>query len=58
MADLVIVDKVEEIPDAVQMLKDNPSLANFIGKQGALKVFAEHTYYSRVKELLNIVGLS
>lgn len=58
MSDLVIVDSVNEIPDAVEMLKANPDLANFIGEQGAAKVLAEHTYYSRIKELLNMVGLS
>lgn len=58
MCDLVVVDNIKEIPDAVQMLKDNPELANYIGQQGAAKVYAEHTYYSRVKELLNVVGLA
>jgi spore maturation protein CgeB len=58
MCDLVIVDSINDIPDAVQMLKDNPELANYIGQQGAAKAFAEHTYYSRVKELLNVVGLA
>src|SRR5690606_35994427 len=58
MSDLVIVDSVNEIPDAVDMLKSNPELANFIGEQGAAKVLAEHTYYSRIKELLNMVGLN
>jgi spore maturation protein CgeB len=58
MCDLVIVDSIKDIPDAVQMLKDNPELANYIGQQGAAKAFAEHTYYSRVKELLNVLGLA
>jgi spore maturation protein CgeB len=58
MCDLVIVDSLSDIPDAVKMLKNNTELANYIGKSGAAKVFAEHTYYSRVKELLKIVGLA
>lgn len=57
MCDLVIVNSVKEIPDAVEMLKRDHELANFIGEQGALKVRAEHTYYSRIKELLYMVGL-
>lgn len=57
MCDFVVVNSVHEIPDAVAMLKGDPELANFIGEQGAAKVFAEHTYYSRIKELLNMVGL-
>jgi len=55
--DLVMVDSVSQIPEKVQMLKDNPELANFIGQQGAAKVLAEHTYYSRIKELLEKVKL-
>jgi hypothetical protein len=58
MCDLVVVDSVDQIPDKVRMLKDNPELANFIGTSGAAKVRAEHTYFSRVKELFNIVGLT
>ena len=57
MCDLVMVDDVREIPDAVMMLKNNTELADYIGESGAAKVFAEHTYYSRVKELLNVLGL-
>lgn len=58
LSDLIIVENINEIPNKVRMLKTNPDLANFIGNSGAAKVFAEHTYYSRVKELLNIVGLT
>lgn len=57
MSDIVIVDKVSEIPDAINMLKNNTELASYIGQSGAAKVLAEHSYYSRVKELLNVVGL-
>ena len=57
MCDLVIADSVEQIPQKVEMLKANPELAEFIGRSGAAKVFAEHTYYSRVVELLEMTGL-
>jgi spore maturation protein CgeB len=56
MCDLVIVNDVREIPEKVMMLKNNPELANYIGMSGAAKVFAEHTYYSRVKELVNMIS--
>lgn len=58
MCDLVIANTIEEIPDKVRMLKNNKDLANYIGKSGAAKVFAEHTYYSRVKELLSMLGFN
>ena len=57
MCDLVIVNDISEIPDKVRLLKNNPELANYIGASGAAKVFAEHTYYSRVKELFSLIGL-
>jgi len=57
MCDLVIADSIEDIPQKVRMLKANPKLADYIGRSGAEKVFAEHTYYSRVIELLEMVGL-
>ena len=55
--DLVIVDSVEEIPEKVRWLRDNPDIANYIGKSGAEKVRAEHTYFSRVNELFDLVGV-
>lgn len=55
--DLVIADSVEDIPNKVQWLKDNPDIADYIGKSGAEKVRAEHTYFSRINELLEAVGL-
>lgn len=57
MCDLVIVDDIREIPDAVKKLKKDPDLADYIGRSGSAKVFAEHTYDSRVAELLFEVGL-
>jgi spore maturation protein CgeB len=55
--DILMVDDIREIPGKVEYLKKNPDVANFIGQQGAAKVFAEHTYSSRVRELLRMVGL-
>lgn len=55
--DLLIADTVEEIPKKVEYLKNNRDHAEYIGAQGAAKVFAEHTYFSRVNELLELVGL-
>lgn len=55
--DLLIAHSPQEVVDKVRYLKNNPRMAEFIGKQGAAKVFAEHTYASRIKELLSLVGL-
>ena len=57
MCDLIIVDNINQIPEKVEMLKRDPDLANYIGASGAAKVAAEHTYLSRIRELLNMVGL-
>ena len=38
-------------------LLNNKPLAEYIGESGAAKAYAEHTYLSRVNELLEIVGL-
>jgi len=57
MGDIVIARSIDEIPNKVRMLVDNPDLANYIGQNGAAKVMAEHTYYSRIIELLEMVNL-
>jgi spore maturation protein CgeB len=57
MSDIVIANTVAEIPDKINMLKNNPDLANFIGKNGAAKVFAEHSYVSIAKQLFGIIGV-
>ena len=56
MCDLIIVDSINEIPAKVKMLKNNLALANYIGKSGAEKVYAEHSYYSRIRELLDMIN--
>jgi spore maturation protein CgeB len=55
--DLCIVDSVNDIIPKLKFLLKNPDLANFIGKSGSDKVLAEHTYQSRINELLKLVGL-
>ncbi len=53
--DLLMADSIEDVPAKIKWLKDNPQYAEYIGANGAAKVFAEHTYTSRVKELLKMV---
>jgi len=55
--DIVIADSIEDIPKKVHWLKSNPDIANAIGAAGAAKVQAEHSYHSKVEELLHMVGL-
>lgn len=55
--DIVIANSIQEIPEKVSYLKNNPEIAARIGMMGAEKVQAEHTYYSRVQELLFMTGL-
>ena len=55
--DILIGRSVSEIIQKVEYCKNNPEVADKIGKNGANKVNAEHTYKSRVIELLKLVGL-
>ncbi len=55
--DLLCSHSPEDTVEKVKYLLDNPDLANYIGKNGAAKVQAEHTYSSRFQELIDIVGL-
>ena len=55
--DLIMVNSVKEIPEKVKFLKKNRDFAEYVGRMGAKKVYAEHTYLSRINELLHIVGL-
>lgn len=57
MCDLVIANSIEDIVSQVKFLKKNRDLAEYIGMSGAHKAFSEHTYLSRVYELLDTVGL-
>jgi spore maturation protein CgeB len=55
--DLVIAKGPDDIVNKVKYLLDNKDKANFIGMNGAAKVFAEHTYLSRITEMLEMIGL-
>ncbi|SRR6266581_660102 len=55
--DLVIAHSPEDIVDKVKWLLDNKDKANLIGMNGAAKVFSEHTYLSRITEMLEMIGL-
>jgi spore maturation protein CgeB len=57
MGDIVIADSVADIPNKVRWLLANPERARLIGEAGAAKMAAEHTYFSRINELLEMVGL-
>lgn len=57
MGDIVIAESVEDIPNKVRWLINNPEMAEMIGRSGAEKILAEHTYLSRINELLDMVGL-
>lgn len=56
-SDIVIAESVEDIPNKVQYLLNNPHHADFIGESGAALALAEHTYLSRVIELLEMTGV-
>lgn len=56
--DLLIAKNPEDIAIKVRQVKNEPDYADFIGSMGSSKVAAEHTYFSRVVELLSIVGAS
>lgn len=55
--DLVIANSPDDIVNKVQGLLNNKDRANYIGMNGAAKVFAEHTYLSRITEMLEMIGL-
>jgi spore maturation protein CgeB len=55
--DLLMAEGPDDVVQKVKYLLDHPDEANYIGASGAAKVFAEHTYFSRISELLDMVGL-
>lgn len=55
--DLVIAYSADDIVNKVKWLLDNKDKANLIGQNGAAKVFSEHTYLSRITEMLEMIGL-
>lgn len=56
-SDLLVAHNLKQIEDHVNYLKSNIDVANNIGRNGALKILNEHTFSSRVLELLYITGL-
>ena len=56
--DLFIANSFEEIDSIINYCKNNPEKANEIGENGYRKVLMEHTYKSKVIELLGILNLS
>lgn len=57
MGDIVMADSVEQMIHKARWLLKNPERAAMIGRSGAEKILAEHTYLSRINELLEMVGL-
>jgi CheY-like chemotaxis protein len=56
--DVIIVKSVTDIIHKLNYLKSKPQLANEIGANGARRMLSEHTYRSRVIELLNMLGFN
>ena len=56
-SEIIIVKSIPEIIEWVNYFKANPEYASEIGRNGAMRVKAEHTFSSRVMELLDITGL-
>lgn len=55
--EIIYVSNREEIIEAVNFCKENPKVAIAIGEAGAKRVFREHTFQSRILELLTITNL-
>lgn len=55
--DIVICDELDEIPNKIKWLMNNPDLASYIGMNGANTAFSEHCYLNRINHLLEMVGL-
>jgi spore maturation protein CgeB len=56
--DIFIARSNQDIIDIVNYCKANPEAANQVGVNGQLKVLKEHTFTSRVMELLQITNLA
>lgn len=55
--DIIMAKTVDEIPEKVRWVLNNSKEATKIGEAGARTVLAEHSNYSRNKQLLHMVGL-
>ena len=56
--DILVANSVEEIVELVNYCASNVEYANKVGRNGSIKALAEHTFTSRVLELVSMVGLS
>lgn len=57
-SDIIIASTFEEIVEKVEWCRANIDKANNIGKMGAKKVLSQHTYKSRVIELIRLLGFN
>jgi glycosyltransferase involved in cell wall biosynthesis len=57
MNDCFIVNNTQDIIDSVNYCIKNPEHANEIGYNGWLKAYSQHSFCSRIIELLDMVGL-
>lgn len=56
--DLFIAKSIEDIHSIIQFCKNNPDKALEVGKNGHRKVLMEHTFTSKILELINMLNLS
>ena len=55
--EIFVARSVGDIVDIVNYCKANPDIANQVGKNGYLKALKEHTFTSRIIELLHMTNL-
>jgi glycosyltransferase involved in cell wall biosynthesis/SAM-dependent methyltransferase len=55
--EILVARSIQDIIDKVHFCKNNPDSANEIGKNGYKRLLAEHTFTSRILELIKITGL-
>lgn len=56
-SEIFIAKTAQDVVDITNLCKKNPDLANRVGEAGYQKVLKNHTYTSRVLELIDMVGL-
>lgn len=57
MNDILLANNIDEIISMVEFCKQNPDEADRVGTNGYLKVLSEHSFTSRVIELLSFTGM-
>jgi len=55
--EIFIARSVKDVIEIVNYCKNNPDIANKVGTNGYLRVFKEHTFTSRIIELLHMINL-